>query len=96
MKKITFKGTEEQLYNLQDIYEQCNKTKPKEVETRVYALHCGKTAIKKGFDEITQEKWIETCERQGGVYTLEGFQRAFNEEEIDSQYCSIRFIEIEM
>jgi hypothetical protein len=34
------------------------------------------------------------CERQGGVYTLEGFQRAFNEEEIDSRYCLIKFIKI--
>jgi hypothetical protein len=40
--------------------------------------------------------FMRIAEQDGRVYTLEGFQRAFNEEEIDSRYCLIRFIEIEM
>jgi hypothetical protein len=64
-------------------------------EIRVYVLDCQDISIDKGFEEITQEEWISECERQGGVYTLEGFQRAFNEEEISSSIHLIRFITIE-
>jgi hypothetical protein len=61
-------------------------------EIRVYVLNC--QDICKGHWEFTEEEWINECEKQRGVYTLEGFQRAFNEEEINSSINVIRFITI--
>jgi hypothetical protein len=48
-------------------------------EIRVYVLDCQDISIDKGFTELTEKEWMDECERQGRVYTLEGFQRAFNE-----------------
>jgi hypothetical protein len=64
-------------------------------EIRVYVLDCQDISIDKGFTELTEKEWMDECERQGRVYTLEGFQRAFNEEEIHSSIDVIRFITIE-
>jgi hypothetical protein len=64
-------------------------------EIRVYVLDCQDISIDKGFTELTEKEWMDECERQGRVYTLEGFQRAFNEEEINSSIDVIRFITIE-
>jgi hypothetical protein len=63
-------------------------------EIRVYVLNYQDISIDKGFSELTEKEWMVECERQGGVYTLEGFQCAFNGEEIDSRYYLIKFIKI--
>ena len=64
-------------------------------EIRVYALNCQDISIDKGFEEMTLEEWINESERQGRVYSLEGFQRAFNEEELNTSVDLIRIITIE-
>ena len=64
----------------------------KDKEIRVYVLDCQDISIDKGYKELTEKEWMEECEKQGRVYTLEGFQRAFNEEEINSSIDVIRFI----
>jgi hypothetical protein len=64
-------------------------------EIRVYVLDCQDISIDKGYKELTEKEWMDECERQGRVYTLEGFQRAFNEEEINSSIDVIKFITIE-
>jgi len=51
-------------------------------ELRFYVLDTQDINIDKGFEELTDKEWIEQCERQGRVYTLNGFIKAFNEEEI--------------
>ena len=61
-------------------------------EIKVYVLDCQDISTGKGFEELTEEEWMKECERQGRVYTLERFQRAFNEEEINSSIDVIRFI----
>jgi hypothetical protein len=64
-------------------------------EIRVYLLNCQDISIDKGFEEMTLEEWINESERQGRVYSLEGFQRAFNEEELNTSVDLIRIITIE-
>ena len=93
MKTIVLQGTEEQISKVQlNSYAFPTEELPKLVEIRVYCLDCQDISIDKGFAELTEEEWITECERQGRVYTLEGFQRAFNEEEINSSIDVIRFI----
>jgi hypothetical protein len=62
-------------------------------EIRVYVLETSKYNQALLWEN---EMFMRIAEQDGSIYTLEGFQRAFNEEEIDSRYCLIRFIEIEM
>jgi hypothetical protein len=64
-------------------------------EIRVYVLDCQDISINKWYEDLTQEEWINECERQGGVYTLESFQYDFNEKIINTGIHYIRFITIE-
>jgi hypothetical protein len=45
-----------------------------------------------GWDDKT---FMSKAEEQGLVYTLKGFERCFNDEDIDYDYTFIRIIEIE-
>ena len=47
-------------------------------------------------DDLDNDSFIETAEKQGGVYTIQGFQSAFNEEEVNTAVDVIRFIEVEV
>jgi hypothetical protein len=49
-----------------------------DLETRVYCLLPIDSWFKERVDKITDEEWITESEKQGGVYTLQGFQIAFN------------------
>ena len=53
-------------------------------EVRVYCLNTQKISNSKGFEELTDEEWIDEFEKQGRVYTLKGFETAFNEEEVNT------------
>ena len=53
-------------------------------EFRVYCLDTQNISNGKGFEELTDEEWIDECEKQGRVYTLKGFETAFNEEEVST------------
>ena len=44
-------------------------------------------------DNLTNEEFIEESEKQGLVWSLKGFQDAFNYAEIDNEYIYIRIIE---
>jgi hypothetical protein len=48
---------------------------------RVYVIDT--TNLDKGFEEMSQEEFMTESERQGRVYSIHGFQRAFNEEEVN-------------
>lgn len=48
---------------------------------RVYVIDT--TNLDKGFEEMSQEEFMTESERQGRVYSIKGFQRAFNEEEVN-------------
>ena len=51
------------------------------MEKKVYVIDT--TNLEKGFAEMSKEEFMDEYEEQGRVYSLEGFQRAFNEEEVN-------------
>lgn len=44
---------------------------------------------------VSDERFMEIAEKQGSVYSLKGFEIAYNTENIDSSSTYIRFIEVE-
>lgn len=63
--------------------------KSSQIETRVYVL---------GVDDytptLTDDEFIKMAEEQGTVYTLNGFQAAFNRQEINTATQFVRFVEM--
>ena len=92
MNTIIFQGTEEQISKVQlNSYAFPTEELPKLVEIRVYVLETSK------YDQALLWKnkmFMRIAEEDGRVYTLEGFQRAFNEEEINTSIDVIRFIPV--
>lgn len=62
-------------------------------EIRVYVIE-SETTGEKHYTELNNEEFIDIAEEEGRVYTLKGFQEAFNLEEINSAIDIIRFIEV--
>lgn len=63
---------------------------------RVYIINLDKLDDIVGADDYSDEDFMEIAEGQGTVYTLKGFQNAFNcEESITPFNCYLRFIETE-
>ena len=95
MKTITLQGEQhkfEYLYKNISIYDKDENKIPYEVETRVYVIEEDKSDFDvKQFDD---ETFMTLVEKQGRVYTLQGFQEAFNLEEINSAIDVIRFISV--
>ena len=63
-------------------------------ETRVYAIFLDNdtSGVEVGdWNNLSDEVWMDLSEQQGTVFSLEGFQRAFNKEEIPYD-TFIRFI----
>lgn len=48
----------------------------------------------KGSDDYTDEEFITLAEEQGTVYTIKGFQNAFNYEDCIGSGSYIRFLEV--
>lgn len=58
------------------------------MEKRVYLIAVGQVADHKTIEDFaTPELWITEAERQGLVYSLDGFKRAFNNDEINCDDC---------
>lgn len=66
----------------------CAFNKPK--EPRVYVIDV--SDLEKGFNEMTDEEFINESEKQGTAYSLEGFQNAFNKEELNISNQVIKII----
>ncbi len=64
-------------------------------EIRVYCIDYGACKDESDFYTISNEDFIELAEQDGNIYTLDGFQQAFNQEEISSFVDYIRFIEVD-
>lgn len=65
-------------------------------ETRVYLIDLNNDTTEVeigGWNNLTDEQWMELSERQGFVLSLDGFQRAYNKEEIPMD-TYLRFINI--
>lgn len=63
-------------------------------ETRVYVVDLD--MLGNSDDFVTKEKFMEIAENTGRVYTLEGFQSAFNCEEVNTHTDIIKIIEVEV
>lgn len=90
MKTIQFTGTVEQVddltQNLSDNHLDLT------TETRVYVVDMNDNNF--DGDNTTDEEFMTLAEENGRVYTLDGFQEAFNFEEINSSIDVIRFITV--
>jgi len=90
MKTITLQGTQEQFENLYkhiSIEDKDHELIPQEVEIRVYVIDTS-YAI-----PIKDKDFMNLAEEQGIIYSLGGFQKAFNEESINPSHY-IRFISV--
>ena len=94
MKTIQFTGTQDKIENLHLALDNSDNDMPQQSETRVYVIDTLNMTICKGFEELTEEEWIVESERQGRVYSLQGFARAFNEEEINTDFDVVRIINV--
>ena len=91
MVTVTLKGTQKQfehLYKAITIEDKDKELIPQEVETRVYVIE-GRKAL-----NLNDEDFMDLAEEGGRVYTLQGFQKAFNSDEIRSYLDVIRIINV--
>lgn len=66
------------------------------MSVRAYIINLDKLDDVKGSDDYSDEDFMNIAEEQGTVYTLKGFQDAFNyEESITPFNCYLRFIKTE-
>jgi hypothetical protein len=78
-----------------NILEVCVETLSTEFETRVYVVDTEDDRMNDVYwEELTDEEFMFEAEEQGKVYTLDGFAKAFNFEEINSSTDAIRFIQV--
>ena len=93
MKTITLQGEFQKFENLNQATNNFDTDRlPYEVEIRVYVIDQNVSDVYA--NSKTDEEFMEIAEEQGRVYTLEGFQEAFNLEEINSAIDVIRFITV--
>lgn len=64
-------------------------------ETRVYVIDTNEIE-EMNLNEISDEQFMDIAEEQGNVYTLKGFETAFNRENVYTGLDFIRFIEVEV
>ena len=62
-------------------------------ELRVYVVDANLLEV--SYEELTDGEFVQEAENQGNVYSLVGFQEAFNDGEIDASVEVLRVIEIE-
>lgn len=95
MKTITLQGEFQKFENLNQATSKFDKNRlPYEVETRIYVLE--PDGEFNSADELSNDEFQTLAEEQGRVYTLEGFQEAFNLAEINSSIDFIRFINVKI
>ena len=63
-------------------------------ELRVYVVDVD--ILEEQTCSITDDVFIELAEKQGTVYSLKGFELAFNYQELNTSTDIIRFIEVEV
>jgi hypothetical protein len=90
MKTITLQGEIQKFENLNQATSNFDQERlPYEVEKRVYVIDVNEDGYS---PNMSDEEFQTLSEEQGRVYTLNGFQEAFNDEEINSAIDIIRFI----
>jgi hypothetical protein len=103
MKTITLQGEVQKFDNLFQASSNFDEDRlPYEVEIRAYVVEnvdsiglMSDTLSKdKHYSELTDEEFMTVAEEDGRVYTLDGFQEAFNLEEINSAIDIVRLISV--
>lgn len=95
MKTVTLQGEFQKFENLNQAISKFDEDRlPYKVKTRVYLIDAHKYDFDETFKNWDDEKFIAEAEIQGTIYTLKGFQKAFNLKEINSSSNIIRFINI--
>jgi hypothetical protein len=92
MNTIQFTGAEHKIENLHLALGISDNDMPQQSETRVYVVR------EKGEQYLhskTDSEFMDLAEEQGTVFTLEGFQQAFNfNGGVDTDIDIIRFISV--
>lgn len=61
-------------------------------EIRVYKINAFDFEFNTSPTQWSNEKFIQEAEIQGGVYTLKGFEEAFNKQEVSADIDFIRIL----
>lgn len=90
MKTLTLRGTEEQFDNLSIAISHYSM--PQEVETRVYVVD----ATEHNTSTLSDEMFMTLAEGLGTVYSLTGFQEAFNYGDVNTFTDIVRIINVKI
>ena len=93
MKTIQFTGAEHKIENLHLALGISDNDMPQQSETRVYVIDTFNVK-ERNWNDLTNEEFINLAEEDGNVYTLQGFQEAFNSQDINTEIDVIRFINV--
>ena len=93
MKTIQFTGTETKIENLHLALGISDNDMPQQSETRVYVIDTFNVK-ERNWNDLTNEEFMNLAEEDGNVYTLQGFQEAFNSQDINTEIDVIRFINV--
>ena len=93
MKTIQFTGTEHKIENLHLALGISDNDMPQQSETRVYVIDTFNVR-ERNWNDLTDEEFINLAEEDGNIYTLQGFQEAFNSQDINTEIDVIRFINV--
>lgn len=85
-----YKSQQKKDLKLQQELQKLEKSKPRVKETRVYIVNVNKCDLI-GMS-TSDEEFIAEAERQGTVFSLQGFEKAFNYDDITSDNCLMRII----
>ena len=93
MKTIQFTGAEHKIENLHLALGISDNDMPQQSETRVYVIDTFNVR-ERNWNDLTDEEFINLAEEDGNIYTLQGFQEAFNSQDINTEIDVIRFINV--
>lgn len=93
MKTIQFTGTQYKIDNLHLALGISDNDMPQQSETRVYVIDTFNVR-ERNWNDLTDEEFIGIAENWGRVYSLKGFQEAFNSQDINTEIDVIRFINV--
>ena len=65
-------------------------------ETRVYVINIDELDTDELNKRTTDSEWMDISERQGKVYTLIEFQKAFNDSTVNTATDMIRIIDVDV
>ena len=93
MKSVQFTGTQNKIDNLHLALGISDNDMPQQSETRVYVIDTFNVR-ERNWNDLTDEEFINLAEEDGNIYTLQGFQEAFNSQDINTEIDVIRFINV--